>query len=187
MSWYEFMLFVHVSCAVIWIGGGFIFQIYGTAVERGGDTAEMARFAGRAGHLGERVFAPASFVVLLAGVGLMIEGNWDWGSLWIVFALVTFVASFLLGIGVLSPTAKQIEAVGPETPQGQQLIRRVFALLRVDLVFLFAIVFAMTAKPTTDDGWTVVVAALLVTALSAWFVRGLRGSATPEAPVADSA
>jgi len=33
------------------------------------------------------------------------------------------------------PTAKRIEKVGPESDEGQQLIRRVFALLRVDLLF----------------------------------------------------
>jgi hypothetical protein len=54
---------------------------------------------------------------------------------------------------VLGPTAKRIEAVGPESAEGQRLIRRVFALLRVDLLFLFAIVFAMTVKPTGDDVW----------------------------------
>ena len=52
MSWYEFLLFVHVACAAIWIGGGFIFQIYGMVVERGGDPGEMAQFAGRAGAIG---------------------------------------------------------------------------------------------------------------------------------------
>jgi hypothetical protein len=56
--------------------------------------------------------------------------------------------SFLLGVSVLGPTAKRIEAVVPETEAGQRLIRRIFALPRVDLPFLFAIVFAMVVEPT---------------------------------------
>ena len=178
MSWYEFLLFVHVSCAVIWIGGDFLFQVQGQLVLRGGDAAEIARFTGNAGRLSERLFVPAALLVLLAGIGLMIEGSWSWGTLWIVFALVTFAGSFALGLGVLSPTAKKIEAVGPETPEGQQLIRRLFALLRVDLVFLFAIVFAMSVKPTGDDSWTLVVAAAIVLVLSAAFLRGARAPVT---------
>ena len=178
MTWYEFLLFVHVACAVIWIGGGFVLQVY-AMVERGsGDAAALARFAGIAGRLGERLFVPASLLVVLAGVGLMIEGSWSWGELWIVFALVTFAASFAVGVGVLSPTAKRIEVVGPESEEGQRLIRKIFSVLRVDLLFLFAIVFAMTVKPTSDDAATIVVAALILVAGSALFLRDLARPAT---------
>jgi uncharacterized membrane protein len=78
VSLYEFLLFVHVSFSVIWIGGGFLFQVYAMVVGRGGDADEMARFAGRAGVIGERLFVPSAIIVVLAGVGLMLEGNWDW-------------------------------------------------------------------------------------------------------------
>ena len=50
MSWYEFLLFVHVTAAVIWLGGAFTFQMYGAVVRRGGDTDEIARFAERRRH-----------------------------------------------------------------------------------------------------------------------------------------
>jgi uncharacterized membrane protein len=182
MSWYEFLLFVHVSCAAIWIGGGFVFQVYGMVVERGRDAREMAQFAGRAGVIGERLFAPASLIVLLAGIGLMIEGSWSWGQLWVVFALVTFAASFAVGIGVLSPLAKRLPSVGPETAAGQELIGRIFAILRVDLLFLFAIVFAMTVKPTGDDGWIVLLAAVVLVTLSALFLLRARRSGVEAAP-----
>ncbi len=175
MTWYEFLLFVHVACAVIWIGGGFLLQIYGMVERRTGDVASIARFAGIAGRLGERVFIPASLLVVLAGIGLMIEGSWSWGDLWVVFALVTFAASFAVGAGFLGPTAKRIEVVGPETEEGQRLIRTVFAVLRVDLLFLFAIVFAMTVKPTSDDVATIVVVAAILVAGSAFFLRDLAG------------
>ena len=171
MTWYEFLLFVHVACAVIWIGGGFLFQVYGLVELRSGDTAAIARFAGNAGRIGERLFTPASLLVVLAGIGLMIEGSWSWGTLWIVFSLVVFAASFLVGVGILAPTAKRIEAVGPETDEGQMLIRRIFSILRVDLLFLFAIVFAMAVKPTGDDVATIVVVAAILVVGSALFLR----------------
>jgi len=118
---------------------------------------------------------------VLAGIGLMIDGDWPWGRLWVLFALVAFAGSFLLGAGVLGPTAKRIEAVGPETAEGQRLIRRVFALLRVDLLFLFAIVFAMVVKPTGDDVWAIVIVAAILVAGSTVFLRGIRETSTPEA------
>ena len=183
MAWYEFLLFVHVTAAVIWLGGGFTFQMYGTVVRRGGDTEEIARFAGRAGVLAERMFVPASLLVVLAGIGLMIEGSWDWGQLWVVFALVTFVASFLTGLLVIAPMAKRLPAVGPATPEGQELIRRLFTMLRIDLVYMYAILFAMTVKPTSDDGWTIFAAAAVLAALTALFLGSMHGDA-PEARAA---
>ena len=115
MTWYEFLLFVHITAAVIWLGGAFTFQMYGATVRRGGDPDEMARFAGRAGVLAERMFVPASLVVVLAGVGLMLNGHWAWDQLWVIFALVAFAASFATGLFVISPLAKKISTVGPTT------------------------------------------------------------------------
>src|SRR5215213_3545163 len=184
MTWYEFLLFAHVTAAVIWLGGGFTFQMYGTVVRRGGDTEEIARFAGRAGVLAERMFVPASLVVVLAGIGLMIEGSWDWGQLWVIFALVTFAASFVTGVAVISPLAKKLPAVGLATPEGQEVIRRIFSILRVDLAYMYAIVFAMTVKPTSDDAWVILAAALVLVALTALFLAPLRGTASEaHAPV----
>jgi uncharacterized membrane protein len=179
VTWYEFLLFVHITAAVIWLGGSFTFQMYGLVVRRGGDPEEMARFAGRAGSLSERMFVPASLIVILAGIGLMIDGSWDWGQLWVIFALVTFAASFVTGLFVISPMAKRIPVVGPTTPAGQALIERLFSILRVDLSFMYAIVFAMVVKPTSDDGWVIAIAAVILIALTAVFLAPLRSQAVP--------
>lgn len=185
MTWYEFLLFAHITAAVIWLGGAFTFQMYGLVVRRGGDPEEIARFAGRAGVLGERMFVPASLVVVLAGIGLMIEGSWEWGQLWVLFALVTFAASFFTGLLVIAPLAKRIPVVGPTTPAGQSLIRRLFTILRVDLAFMYAIVFAMVVKPTGDDGWTIAIAAAVLVVLTGLFLAPLRTSdAQPESAAA---
>ena len=116
----------------------------------------------------------------------MIEGSWSWGQLWVIFALVTFGASFLTGVLVISPIAKKLPGVGPATPEGQELIRRIFSILRIDLAYMYAIVFAMTVKPTSDDGWVMLAAALVLVALTAVFLAPLRGRA-PEAPAAVAA
>jgi uncharacterized membrane protein len=179
VTWYEFLLFVHITAAVVWLGGAFTFQMYGFVVRRGGDPEEMARFAGRAGSLAERMFVPASIVVILAGIGLMIDGNWDWDQLWVIFALVTFAASFLTGVLVISPMAKRIPVAGPTTPAGQELIERLFTILRIDLAFMYAIVFAMVVKPTTDDGWTIVIAAAVLVVLTVLFLAPLRSRSGP--------
>jgi len=179
MTWYEFLLFVHVAAAIVWVGGGFYVQIYGLLELHSGDAAAIARFAGNAGRLGERLFTPMSVLVLLAGIGLMIDGDWPWGRLWVDFALVAWVGSAALGAGYLGPTAKRIAVVGPQTAEGQRLIRRVFAFLRIDLMFLFAIVFSMVVKPTSEDVWVVVVVAALLVAGAAVTLRSLARAPEP--------
>jgi len=177
MTWYEFLLFVHVAGAIVWLGGGFYVQMYGMIELRSGDPSVIARFAGNAGRLGERLFTPVSIVVVLAGIGLMIDGDWPWGRLWVDFALVAWIGSAALGAGYLGPTAKRIAVVGPQTAEGQRLIRRVFAFLRIDLMFLFAIVFAMVVKPTSDDVLVVVVVAALLVVGVAFTLRRLTRTA----------
>ena len=125
MTWYQLFLFLHITAAIIWLGGGSR-PDYGWTVERGGDPDEIARFAGRAGVLGERMFVPASLIVVLAGVALMINGNWSWDQLWVVFGLVGFAYSFVSGLLVISPMAKKLPHVGPTTAAGQALIARLF-------------------------------------------------------------
>jgi hypothetical protein len=58
MSWYEFLVFVHVTGAVVWIGGAFIFQVYGTVLLGIGDPRQIAEFAGNAGRIGEAPSRP---------------------------------------------------------------------------------------------------------------------------------
>ena len=61
--------------------------------------------------------------------------------------------------------------VGAETAQRSSSIRKVFAVLRVDLLFLFVIVFAMTVKPTGDDVGIVRVVAAILVAGTLFFLR----------------
>ena len=50
-------------------------------------------------------------------------------------------------------------------------------MLRIDLVYMYAIVFAMAVKPTSDDGWTILIAAAVLLALTAIFLAPLRDAA----------
>ena len=49
---------------------------------------------------------------------------------------------------------------------------------------MYAIVFAMTVKPTIDDGWTILIAAAVLVALTATFLAPLRDGVAPELPAA---
>jgi uncharacterized membrane protein len=166
---YDFLLFVHIAFAVIWIGGAAIIQFLALPVLASGDARRLATFAGDVGRIGNLVFTPAALLTVLAGFALVWEAEfWSLGDDWIVIGLVLFGISFLTGVAFLGPESgrikKLIEAEGPEAAQPR--IRRLLILSRIDLVVLFLIIFDMSVKPSLDDGWTIVGALLVAIALA---------------------
>jgi hypothetical protein len=67
------------------------------------------------------------------------------------FGLVVIALSIIVGAGYLGPEAGRIaratERSGVESAEVQRRIRRIFLVSRIELVFLFAVVFDMVVKP----------------------------------------
>lgn len=152
-NWYAFFKWVHVTGAVLWVGGGLTLTILALWAERKQDPAEMATLARQAAFVGERVFAPVGLLVLLAGIGMVINLHWGWGTSWILIGLVGYTITFLTGLLVLGPQAKRIgqliETAGAEAAETQAAIRRILLIARVDEGVLLLVVAAMVLKPFT--------------------------------------
>jgi uncharacterized membrane protein len=150
-DWYAFFKAIHVVLAVVWVGGGVSLMIHGIRAQRKNDTREIVTIAQQAAFMGEKVFAPAGLVTFLAGIAMMINTSWGWGHFWIVFGLLGYAATFLVGIGVLSPLAKKIavsaETNGPEHPETLALIDRIMLIARFDVAVLLLVVLDMVTKP----------------------------------------
>ena len=149
--WYAFFRLIHVAVAVFWVGGGLVLTVLALRAERSGDPTEKVVFTRQASFVGERFFAPAGLVVLLFGIAMMLHTDWGWGKFWIDAGLVGYAATFLTGIGVLSPSAKRIatllEEKGPEHPETEAAIRRIMLVMRVDVGVLLLVVADMVTKP----------------------------------------
>jgi uncharacterized membrane protein len=109
MTWYEFLLFVHISASVIWIGSGFLLMVLGLRADRIDDEAGLKHILRSNAWLATRLFIPASLTVVAAGVWLTIDGPWEFDQLWIVLGLVGYLCTFLTGIAVLKPRGERIE------------------------------------------------------------------------------
>jgi uncharacterized membrane protein len=148
---YELLKFVHISAAIIWIGGAVAIQFFASLAMRAGDPHRMVAFTQDVAWIGKLVFTPAALIVVVLGFILVWDGPWDLGMTWIWLSLVIFAISFLLGVGLFTPESirigKLIGAEGPESPAVQARIARLLRLTRIDLVLLFAIVYLMVAKP----------------------------------------
>ena len=152
-DWYAFFKWVHVTGAVLWVGGGLTLTILALKAERSSEPAEMAMIARQAAFVGERVFAPVGLLVLLAGIGMVINFHWGWGTSWVLIGLVGYAITFLTGLLLLGPQAKRIgqliETVGAEAAETQAAIKRILLIARVDEGVLLLVVAAMVLKPFT--------------------------------------
>jgi uncharacterized membrane protein len=147
---YELLLFVHVSAAIVWLGGAAIIQFFAIRALAAGDPLRTVALTRDIEWIGSRIFLPSSLIVIVVGFLLVWDGPWDLGMTWIWLSLVLFAISFLLGAGFFTPESKrignQIEAEGPDSPAVQARIARILKLTRIDLVILFAIVLLMVTK-----------------------------------------
>ena len=149
MSWSELWLFLHVTAAIVWIGGAATIQVFGILTKRAADPAKTAFFAGNVSWTVMRVFLPASAVIFISGVGLTETRNWDWGEPFIVFGLIFWALVSLVAFGflgrALGQAGAELAAEGPSPALGLRM-RNLVWLSRVLLVVLVAIVFMMTVK-----------------------------------------
>jgi hypothetical protein len=86
--WYAAFKAVHVTFAVVWIGGGVLLTINGIRAQRENDAGKVVVVAQQAVFAGEKIYAPAGAVVFLMGIAMMINTNWGWGHFWIVAGLI---------------------------------------------------------------------------------------------------
>jgi uncharacterized membrane protein len=149
--WYGLFKAMHVTFAVLWVGGAAMLTLLAIAAERSNDPMQIAQIARQAATVGEKFFAPVGLVTFLMGVAMMLNTSWGWGHFWIVVALVGYATTFGIGIGVIAPTVKKvhasIEAHGPTHPDSIALIKRVMLITRVDTALLLVIVLDMVTKP----------------------------------------
>jgi len=152
-NWYALFKWVHVTGAIIWVGGGLTLTILAARADRSSDPIEMATVAKQAAFVGERVFAPVGLVVFLMGIAMVLNLHWGWGTTWIVIGLVGYAITFLTGLLVLGPQAKRvgqlIETNGAEAAETQAAIQRILLLARVDMGVLLIVVADMILKPFT--------------------------------------
>jgi uncharacterized membrane protein len=156
VTWYEFLLFVHISMAVIWIGGGAMIQFFALRILKATDPMRMAEFGQDVEWISTRVFIPASALAVVSGVWLVIDSDfWGFGDDWILIGIILFAVTFLAGSLFFGPESgrlsKLAETEGPTSPLVQQRMQRLIALSRADLMVLFLIIFDMTTKPEWGD------------------------------------
>ena len=168
MTWYSFLLFVHVAMAVIWVGGGLMMQFFVIRTRMSGDDSRMAALGGDLEWIANRVFIPSSLLAFLTGVLLVVDSDfYGFGDDWIVVGLVFYAISFFSGMLFLGPEAGRVGKLTAEgSPQAGPRMLRLVMLARLELVLLFGVIYDMTVKPDFGDSASILwgLAGLLVAA-----------------------
>jgi uncharacterized membrane protein len=189
MSWYEFLLFVHIAMATIWVGGGTMIQFFGLRAIRARDPMRLVEIGGDVEWIGNRVLVPSSLLAVVSGVWMVIDSDfWGFGDDWIIIGIVLFAITFLAGALFFGPESgrlgKLIEAEGPSSPAVQAKLKRLLALTRADLMLLFLIIFDMSVKPSWGEG-SLWIAVLAFGALAALLVRNGLNAQLAAAPAVE--
>lgn len=153
MSLYEFLLFVHVLAAAIWVGGATMFHVMIERAAAADDPVRIKGLMGEAEHLAKTYFIPSTITVLVIGIWLVLEGSWGFDEPFVLGGIVGIVITTVVGAGILGPTSMKVAARITEVGGLDQGVKDQMAKLknisRADLLLLAIIVFLMTTKPGT--------------------------------------
>jgi len=141
-----------VLAAVLWVGGAFTLQFLAIRAERSNDSVKLAALGQDAEFVGTRVFAPASFAVLIFGIIVVIDQPaWTFGQFWILFALAVSILSALVGRAYFGPESGRLgrlaEERGIDDPEVRVRMKRLLMISRIELVLLLLVVADIVAKP----------------------------------------
>ena len=150
MTGTDILKFLHVFFAIVWVGGGVMFQFLLARAKSVGPEM-VGHFNSLAEWTSNRVFMPASFLTLGFGIATVIAGGYEWNEMWINVGFAGFFLSAIIGMAVLGPTSKKMKALvaerGPNDPVVTHMGRRLDLFGKIDLIILIAVVFMMVTKP----------------------------------------
>jgi uncharacterized membrane protein len=152
VSFYEFLLAVHVLAAAAWVGGALVLLYADRRVARA-TPERLAEHMELEDHIGVRFFVPATLILLLAGIGLVIDGEWSLGEPFVSAGLAVWLLSFLTGVAYFAPEGPKIGALiaaeGPTSPAVRARVNRLHLVSAIEAAALVAIVVLMVVKPGT--------------------------------------
>jgi uncharacterized membrane protein len=147
---HQWLVFVHVLAAMVWVGGLVALSALGTSVLRSGERDAVARFVGSFRVIGPFVLMPASIIVLVFGIWLVLDSpGWSFEQTWIWLAVALLAAAVLVGAAFLGRSAIAAERAvqAGEHATAIQQLRRWSWGIRLILLLLVVATWDMVFKP----------------------------------------
>ena len=149
---YLLLKFLHVAGVIVWVGGAVTLVVLNSRMAATGDAAAMAALGRQSEAVGAAVIGSAAVLAVLAGFGAAGVGRWSFGLLWIVWGIIGFILSMLIGVVAVQRTAKELSGLAREAGPGDSRVAslqgRMRTLNAINLLLLASVVWAMVFKPT---------------------------------------
>jgi len=152
MTRYELFKFLHIAGAIIWLGAGVGLAFLWRRLARAGDAGSLRAFEAQNSAMGKFLFGPATLLTLAFGVAMVVDSPIGFEEFWILIGFGGFIASGVAEGVFAGPAGKRFMAAaeehGLDSPTAQAARRRVSLAGNIELLILFAVVWAMVVKPT---------------------------------------
>ena len=149
-SLHDWLAFLHVLAAMVWIGGLVALNVLGTYAVRRDEPDGIARFVGSLRVVGPIVLGPSSVVVLGVGIWLVLDSAAaDFAETWIWLGLALLAAAVLVGLLFLSRAGRAAELAveaGDHAGAKRQLTRWSWGIRLIVLLLVIA-TWDMVFKP----------------------------------------
>ena len=145
----DWLLFLHVLAAMLWVGGTAVLGAFALRILRG-RREDAGRFIASLRFVGPLVLAPSLVVLLVTGVWQVADLEaWDFGQTWVQIGLALLIAVFLVGAVHQSRTAIAAERAAREGDDGEALrqLRRWTWGTLLNVALLVVATWDMVFKP----------------------------------------
>lgn len=148
-SWYLVLKFIHILSAIVAIGASATYGVWAARMAREPAHASFALKGIK--FIDNRIANPAYGVLFLSGLIMVFAGNWGF-QLWVVVAIVLFIAIAVLGFAVVAPLVRDQIRLADAGDTASPEFRRIAARSRTigpTLGILVLVILAMMVfKPT---------------------------------------
>jgi len=152
MTWYGVLKVVHVLSTVVWIGGGTAFAMVTARLVRASDRATLNALLPQVTRYMQTMAGPASGLVLVTGIAMVIVAKIGFGTLWISLGFAGIIVHGVFGGLVMRKRMAGLMQAVSGTSAGDAALAQAGARLRmaniVYLLIMASIVAVMVLKPT---------------------------------------
>jgi uncharacterized membrane protein len=159
LSFYNVVLFLHISAAVVAFGGTFTYGLVEAIVSRPDQRRHLPFWHLVQRQIGLKIITPAASLILATGIYMAAVGNFDFGDTFVGIGIVIIVVLLGLGHAFFIPTElraaeaaeRDIEAAGDgEIVLGAEynvLAKRLTAVGIASNLLVLVAIFVMVVKP----------------------------------------
>ena len=174
-EYYEIALFLHIVGVVGIAGAAVSFWIAMSVLRRIATVEEMRSWTVLA-VWSDRAFPVSMVLVILAGIFLVEDGDWGWGTGWMNTSLIALLVMGAAGGMLMTPRVRKINEAAIAAPDGavpddiRNLVNDpiLWATLHSFTLGLFGILWNMTTKPGDAQAGIIILLAFALGAASAY-------------------